>query len=75
VPRPHAGIASTTILGSEHKKAVDSVSRFRAGNEEPMTVMISGYFSTTYRASINLFQTLRRSTRRPATVSRSQSRR
>ncbi|MFM0202516.1 AraC family transcriptional regulator [Paraburkholderia fungorum] len=58
VPGHHAGIAPTTILGREHKQVVDSVNRFRAGSEEPMTVMICGYFSATYGASINLFQTL-----------------
>jgi AraC family transcriptional activator of mtrCDE len=58
VPSLHAGIAPTTVLGREHKKIVDSVNRFRAGNEEPMTVMICGYFSATYGASIDLFQTL-----------------
>lgn len=58
VPTQEADIVPTTIIGSEHKKVVDSINRFRAGDQEPMTVMICGYFKATYGASINLFQTL-----------------
>jgi AraC family transcriptional activator of mtrCDE len=46
------------VPGREHKQVVDSISRFRAGNAEPMTVMICGYFKASFGASINLFGTL-----------------
>jgi AraC family transcriptional activator of mtrCDE len=59
VPAQEVNVVSTTIVGREHRKVVDSINRFRAGDREPMTVMICGYFNATYGASINLFQTLR----------------
>ncbi|TDY26654.1 AraC family transcriptional activator of mtrCDE [Paraburkholderia sp. BL6665CI2N2] len=58
VPTKQAGIAPTVVPGREHKQVVDSISRFRAGNVEPMTVMICGYFRASFGASINLFGTL-----------------
>ncbi|MFM0342994.1 AraC family transcriptional regulator [Paraburkholderia sp. NPDC080076] len=58
VPANQAGIAPTVVPGREHKQVVDSISRFRAGNAEPMTVMICGYFKASFGASINLFGTL-----------------
>jgi len=58
VPASKAGIASILVPGREHKQVVDSISRFRAGTSEPMTVMICGYFNAGFGASINLFETL-----------------
>jgi AraC family transcriptional activator of mtrCDE len=58
VPANQAGIAPTVVPGREHKQVVDSINRFRAGNAEPMTVMICGYFKASFGASINLFGTL-----------------
>jgi AraC family transcriptional activator of mtrCDE len=58
VPGEKADVAPTTVVGREHRKVVDSINRFRAGDQEPVTVMICGYFNATYGASINLFQTL-----------------
>src|ERR1700761_4039419 len=58
VPASKAGIASVLVPGRDHKRVVDSISRFRAGTSEPMTVMICGYFNAAFGASINLFDTL-----------------
>lgn len=58
VPASKAGIASILVPGREHRHVVDSISRFRAGTSEPMTVMICGYFNAAFGASINLFETL-----------------
>ncbi|WP_168793998.1 AraC family transcriptional regulator [Paraburkholderia aromaticivorans] len=58
VPANQAGIAPTVVPGREHKQVVDSINRFRAGNAEPMTVMICGYFKASFGASINLFGAL-----------------
>jgi AraC family transcriptional regulator, activator of mtrCDE len=58
VPAQQAGIAPIVVPGREHKQVVDSISRFRAGHAEPMTVMICGYFKASFGASINLFDAL-----------------
>jgi AraC family transcriptional activator of mtrCDE len=58
VPVHGAGIAPTVVSGREHKRLVDSISRFRAGSTEPMTVMICGYFNAAFGASIDLFEHL-----------------
>jgi len=58
VPASRAGIAPVVVSGREHKRVIDSVKRFRAGTSEPMTVMICGYFSAAFGASINLFDNL-----------------
>ncbi|WP_456264678.1 cupin domain-containing protein [Caballeronia grimmiae] len=57
VPANRAGIAPVVVSGREHKRVVDSINRFRAGSTEPMTVMICGYFTAAFGASINLFET------------------
>jgi AraC family transcriptional activator of mtrCDE len=58
VPANQAGIAPVVVSGREHKRVVDSINRFRAGSTEPMTVMICGYFTAAFGASINLFEML-----------------
>lgn len=52
------GEAMKTARTSDQNLQIDSIRRFIAGEDEPKTLMICGYFKALYGASIDLFNAL-----------------